>query len=89
MIRPYLNGFTIAFNVSQPNTWQPYVDNMHHFLAGELFVTLGVMVELFLSMAMCIRCPSWASHEPHLEREAHKVMGASVGGRFAFPGMTS
>lgn len=41
MIRPYLNGFTIAFNVSQPNTWQPYVDSMHHFLAGELFVTLG------------------------------------------------
>lgn len=56
MIRPYLNGFTIAFNVSQLNTWQPYVDNMHHFLAGELFVTLGVMVELFLSMAMCMQC---------------------------------
>ncbi|XP_041341345.1 protein ATP1B4 isoform X1 [Pyrgilauda ruficollis] len=34
MIRPYLNGFTIAFNVSQPNTWQPYVDSMHHFLAA-------------------------------------------------------
>uniref|UniRef100_A0A663M7P9 Sodium/potassium-transporting ATPase subunit beta n=1 Tax=Athene cunicularia TaxID=194338 RepID=A0A663M7P9_ATHCN len=34
MIRPYLNGFTIAFNVSQPGTWQPYVDSMHHFLAA-------------------------------------------------------
>ncbi|KAM6253293.1 protein ATP1B4 isoform 2-T2 [Porphyrio hochstetteri] len=34
MIRPYLNGFTIAFNVSQPTTWQPYVDSMHHFLAA-------------------------------------------------------
>ncbi|XP_076203419.1 protein ATP1B4 isoform X3 [Aptenodytes patagonicus] len=34
MIRPYLNGFTIAFNVSQPSTWQPYVDSMHHFLAA-------------------------------------------------------
>ncbi|NXS15224.1 AT1B4 protein, partial [Mystacornis crossleyi] len=34
MIRPYLNGFTIAFNVSQPNTWQPYVDNMHNFLSA-------------------------------------------------------
>ncbi|KFO86749.1 Protein ATP1B4, partial [Buceros rhinoceros silvestris] len=33
-IRPYLNGFTIAFNVSQPNTWQPYVDSMHRFLAA-------------------------------------------------------
>lgn len=39
MIRPYLNGFTIAFNVSQPSTWQPYVDSMHHFLAGKLLVT--------------------------------------------------
>ncbi|KFV53078.1 Protein ATP1B4, partial [Gavia stellata] len=34
MIRPYLNGFTIAFNISQPSTWQPYVDSMHHFLAA-------------------------------------------------------
>ncbi|NXQ34902.1 AT1B4 protein, partial [Alaudala cheleensis] len=34
MIRPYLNGFTIVFNVSQPNMWQPYVDSMHHFLAA-------------------------------------------------------
>ncbi|XP_009634672.1 protein ATP1B4 [Egretta garzetta] len=34
MIRPYLNGFTIAFNASQPSTWQPYVDSMHHFLAA-------------------------------------------------------
>ncbi|NXW53325.1 AT1B4 protein, partial [Eurystomus gularis] len=34
MIRPYLNGFTIAFNVSQRSTWQPYVDSMHHFLAA-------------------------------------------------------
>ncbi|XP_009977188.1 PREDICTED: protein ATP1B4 [Tauraco erythrolophus] len=34
MIRPYLNGFTIAFNVSQPSTWKPYVDSMHHFLAA-------------------------------------------------------
>ncbi|NXI30638.1 AT1B4 protein, partial [Sterrhoptilus dennistouni] len=34
MIRPYLNGFTIAFSVSQPNTWQSYVDSMHHFLAA-------------------------------------------------------
>lgn len=56
MIRPYLNGFTIAFNVSQPNTWQPYVDSMHHFLAGELFVTLGVMVRLFISMDTCMWC---------------------------------
>ncbi|RMC21491.1 hypothetical protein DUI87_02357 [Hirundo rustica rustica] len=41
MIRPYLNGFTIAFNVSQPNTWQPYVDSMHHFLAGQYFIQGG------------------------------------------------
>eukprot|EP00076_Gallus_gallus_P039803 XP_025005341.1 protein ATP1B4 isoform X1 [Gallus gallus] len=34
MIRPYLNGFTIAFNVSKPSTWQPYVDSMHQFLAA-------------------------------------------------------
>lgn len=55
MIRPYLNGFAIAFNVSQPNTWQPYVDSMHHFLAGELCVTLAVMVWLFLSMDTCMQ----------------------------------
>ncbi|KAM9179939.1 protein ATP1B4 isoform 2-T2 [Mergus octosetaceus] len=34
MIRPYLNGFTISFNVSKRSTWQPYVDSMHHFLAA-------------------------------------------------------
>uniref|UniRef100_A0A8B9V974 Sodium/potassium-transporting ATPase subunit beta n=1 Tax=Anas zonorhyncha TaxID=75864 RepID=A0A8B9V974_9AVES len=34
MIRPYLNGFTIAFNVSKRSTWQPYVDSMHDFLAA-------------------------------------------------------
>uniref|UniRef100_A0A8C2U9K3 Sodium/potassium-transporting ATPase subunit beta n=1 Tax=Coturnix japonica TaxID=93934 RepID=A0A8C2U9K3_COTJA len=34
MIRPYLNGFTIAFNVSKPSTWQPYVDSLHQFLAA-------------------------------------------------------
>uniref|UniRef100_A0A8C4WAG2 Sodium/potassium-transporting ATPase subunit beta n=1 Tax=Gopherus evgoodei TaxID=1825980 RepID=A0A8C4WAG2_9SAUR len=32
MIRPYLHGFTIAFNVSEPSTWTPYVNSMHHFL---------------------------------------------------------
>nr|XP_006115465.1 protein ATP1B4 [Pelodiscus sinensis]XP_006115466.1 protein ATP1B4 [Pelodiscus sinensis] len=32
MIRPYLHGFTIAFNVSEPSTWKPYVNSMHHFL---------------------------------------------------------
>uniref|UniRef100_A0A8C3R9V0 Sodium/potassium-transporting ATPase subunit beta n=1 Tax=Cyanoderma ruficeps TaxID=181631 RepID=A0A8C3R9V0_9PASS len=36
MIRPYLNGFTIAFNASQPNTWQPYMDSMHHFLGDKV-----------------------------------------------------
>ncbi|XP_025978900.2 protein ATP1B4 [Dromaius novaehollandiae] len=34
MIRPYLHGFTIAFNVSKRSTWQPYVDSMHRFLAA-------------------------------------------------------
>ncbi|KGL72510.1 Protein ATP1B4, partial [Tinamus guttatus] len=32
MIRPHLNGFNFAFNVSQRSTWQPYVDSMHRFL---------------------------------------------------------
>uniref|UniRef100_A0A8B9PVK8 Sodium/potassium-transporting ATPase subunit beta n=1 Tax=Apteryx owenii TaxID=8824 RepID=A0A8B9PVK8_APTOW len=32
MIRPYLHGFTIAFNVSRRSTWQPYVDSLHRFL---------------------------------------------------------
>lgn len=98
MIRPYLNGFNIAFNVSQPSTWQPYVDSMHHFLAGKLLGTPGVM------SASCLHpcththsagVSSWgadqflASHDPHLEKDAHKmVMGASVGGSLAFPGGT-
>ncbi|XP_019377132.1 PREDICTED: protein ATP1B4 [Gavialis gangeticus] len=33
MIRPYIHGFTIAFNVSEPSSWLPYVDSMHRFLA--------------------------------------------------------
>ncbi|EMP35404.1 Protein ATP1B4 [Chelonia mydas] len=32
MIRPYLHGFNIAFNVSEPSTWMPYVNSMHDFL---------------------------------------------------------
>lgn len=95
MIRPYLNGFTIAFNVSQPSTWQPYVDSMHHFLAGKLLGTPGVVSASCLhprTHAHSAGVSSWgadqlsASHEAHLEREARKVvMGASVGGSFAFP----
>ncbi|XP_025065697.1 protein ATP1B4 isoform X2 [Alligator sinensis] len=34
MIRPYIHGFTIAFNVSEPSSWLPYVDSMHRFLTA-------------------------------------------------------
>lgn len=88
MIRPYLNGFTIAFNVSQPSTWQPYVDSMHHFLAGKLLDTPEVMPASCLNPCTHVHgvgVSSWgtdqlsASRGPHLEREAHKVvMGASA-----------
>lgn len=78
MIRPYLNGFTIAFNVSQPSTWQPYVDNMHHFLAGESLSPWEPWGGCFYPWihACSAGVSSWAAQEPHLEREAHKVMGA-------------
>ncbi|XP_072363814.1 protein ATP1B4 [Scyliorhinus torazame] len=32
MIRPYLGGFTIAFNSSEENTWSHYVKSLHQFL---------------------------------------------------------
>ncbi|XP_044283334.1 protein ATP1B4 [Varanus komodoensis] len=33
MMRPYIrNTFNIAFNISQRVTWEPYVENMEHFL---------------------------------------------------------
>lgn len=88
MIRPYLNGFTIAFNVSQPSTWQPYVDSMHHFLAGKPLGTPEVVPASCLHPCAHVhgaRVSSWgtgqlsASHGPHLEREAREVvMGASA-----------
>uniref|UniRef100_A0A8D2L6D3 Sodium/potassium-transporting ATPase subunit beta n=1 Tax=Varanus komodoensis TaxID=61221 RepID=A0A8D2L6D3_VARKO len=36
MMRPYIrNTFNIAFNISQRVTWEPYVENMEHFLQGD------------------------------------------------------
>lgn len=70
MIRPYLNGFTIAFNVSKRSTWQPYVDSMHHFLAGGCWGAMGQ------STSGRLTSPAWKG------RIREVVSGASVGGNF-------
>lgn len=44
-IRPYIKqAYNIAFRVSQPTSWQPYVDNLELFLKGALpFLLYGTV----------------------------------------------
>lgn len=64
MIRPYLHGFNIAFNVSEPSTWMPYVNSMHDFLQGKLVGALKKAQSLYNFVLVAFMLPFINSKKP-------------------------